>query len=108
MGVEKGHKRPHDRGEHLASIRKVKRARTRSGWAWQVRYRDPNRKDRSKTFDTKPKAEAFSVAVEADIDRGEFLDPRLGKKTFGEWAQDWLHARSGDIKPTPSSAMRAS
>jgi hypothetical protein len=88
----------------LASIRKVERKSTglRTTWAWEVRYRDPNRKDRSKTFDTKSKAEAFAAAVETDIGRGEFLDPRLGKKTLGDWAQEWLTARSTELKPKTS------
>ena len=84
----------------MASIRKVKRARARSGWAWEVRYRDPNKSDRSKTFENKAKAEAFAASVETDIDRGDFLDPRLGKKPFGDWAQEWLEARASEIKPT--------
>lgn len=37
--------------------------------------------------------------VETDIDRGEFLDPKLGKKTLGDWAQEWLEARDREIKP---------
>jgi integrase len=84
----------------VASIRKVRRERSRAGWAWEVRYRDPNRRDRSKTFDTKAKAEAFAASVETDIDRGDYLDPRLGRKAFGDWAQEWLEARSKEIKPT--------
>ena len=84
----------------MASIRKVRRERARGGWAWEVRYRDPNRRERSKTLDTKAKAEAFAASVETDIDRGEFLDPRLGKKPFGDWAKEWLEARASEIKPT--------
>jgi integrase len=85
----------------MASIRRVERRREGSRrWAWEVRYRDPNRRDRSKTFVTRAKAEAFAAAGETDIDRGEFLDPRLGKKTFGDWAQEWLTARSNEVKAT--------
>ncbi len=86
----------------MASIRKVARRGTgaRSSYAWEVRYRDPQRRDRSKTFRTKAQAEAFADAVETDIDRGQFLDPQLGKKTLGEWAREWLEARRSELRPT--------
>jgi len=85
----------------MVSIRKVERrgSGARTSHAWEVRYRDPQRRDRSKTFRTKAQAEAFADAVETDIDRGQFLDPQLGKKTLGEWATEWLEARRSEIKP---------
>ena len=99
-GLEKNPQKPtrarRTRGEHPQS----QESTGRSGWAWEVRYRDPNKRDRSKTFENKAKAEAFAASVETDIDRGNFPDPRLGKKTFGDWAEGWLESRSGDIKPT--------
>jgi integrase len=92
----------------LANIRKVERKGngTRSRYAWEVRYRDPQRHDRSKTFRTKAAAEAFSDAVETDIDRGQYLDPRLGKRTFGEWSEEWLEARRSEVKPTTFMSYR--
>ena len=85
----------------MASIRKVKRSGTsaRTSYAWEVRYRDPQRRDRSKTFRTRAQAEAFADSVETDIDRGAFLDPQRGKKPFDEWAQEWLEARKTEIAP---------
>ena len=85
----------------MANIRKVERrgSGARSRYAWEVRYRDPQRRDRSKTFKTKAEAEAFAEAIETDINRGDFLDPRLGKKSFGEWAEEWLQAHSTSVKP---------
>ncbi len=92
----------------MANIRKVERkgAGARKGYAWEVRYRDPQRRDRSKTFRTKTEAESFADSVETDIDRGNYLDPRLGKKTFGEWADEWLEARESEIKPTTFMSYR--
>ena len=84
----------------MASIRKVNRAgEGRSSYAWEVRYRDPQRRDRSKTFRTRADAEAFADSIETDIHRGQFLDPRLGKKPFDEWAAEWLDARKKEIAP---------
>lgn len=86
----------------MANIRRVERKGNgaRPKYAWEVRYRDPQRRDRSKTFRRKAEAEAFAEAVETDMSRGQYLDPRLGKKTFGEWAEEWLEARVTEIKPT--------
>lgn len=85
----------------MASIRKVPRsgATARSSYAWEVRYRDPQRRDRSKTFRTRAQAEAFADSVETDIGRGSFLDPQLGKKPFDEWAEEWLEGRRREIAP---------
>ncbi|MPZ92657.1 MAG: tyrosine-type recombinase/integrase [Actinobacteria bacterium] len=92
----------------MANIRKVQRTseRGRDRHAWEVRYRDPQRRDRSKTFRTKAEAEAFADAVETDINRGHYLDPRLGKKSFGEWSHEWLQARQQEIKPTTFMSYR--
>lgn len=85
----------------MASIRRVERKgkTARTSYAWEVRYRDPQKRDRSKTFRTRVEAEDFADAVETDINRGQFLDPQLGKKEFGEWAFEWLDARQSEIKP---------
>jgi len=91
----------------MANIRKVERKGTGArGYAWEVRYRDPQRRDRSKTFRTKGEAEAFADSVETDIARGFYLDPRLGKKTFGVWSDEWLEARRAEIKPTTYMSYR--
>ncbi len=83
----------------MASIRRVKRAGT-SNYSYVVRYRDPQRVERSKTFRKKVEAQAFAASVETDIDRGLYLDPHLGKKTLETWANEWLQARRNEIKPT--------
>lgn len=57
---------------------------------WQVRYRDPTGRQRAKNFERKTDALRFANTVEADKTRGDWLDPRLGRVTFGEWAEDWL------------------
>lgn len=66
--------------------------------AYKVRYRDPDRKQRSKTFVKKADAEAFANSVESDIDRGQYLDPAAGKVTVAAWAKEWL-ATTRHLKP---------
>jgi integrase len=76
----------------MASIRK-----TNFG-TWQVRYRDPNGRGRARNFARKTDATRFAHAVETDKVRGDWLDPRLAKVTFGEWAEEWL-AQAANLKP---------
>lgn len=69
----------------------VHRRRTSNGAVrWDVRYRDPQRRDRSRSFARKVDADRFAATVVSDILRGDWTDPALGRQTFGEWAQRWL------------------
>ena len=42
------------------------------------------------TFEAKADAGRYLSKIEADMLRGEWADPRLGRTTFGEWAGLWL------------------
>ena len=44
----------------------------------------------ARNFLRKTDATRFAHAVETDKVRGDWLDPRLGRVTFGEWAEEWL------------------
>jgi integrase len=59
---------------------------------YQVRYRTPDGRDVTAptTFATKADAGRYLAKVEADLLRGEWADPRLGRTTFGEWTDRWL------------------
>ncbi len=56
---------------------------------WKARYRDPQGRQRSKSFDRKNDAERFLASVVTDIGRGDWIDPRRGRETFGAWADAW-------------------
>jgi integrase len=60
---------------------------------WRARYRDPTRRKRSQTFDTKAAAKTFLAGVTTDMVRGQWIDPRGGDVPVAEWAQRWLDAR---------------
>jgi integrase len=69
----------------------IERRKTRSGETrWEVRYRAPDGRERSKTFPTRKKAETYAAIAEADKARGAWIDPRDANLTFGEIAQRWL------------------
>ena len=57
---------------------------------WRVRYVAPDGQERSKTFLRKVDADRFAATVETDKARGEWIDPRLGRKTVEEWSGEWL------------------
>ncbi len=70
---------------------------TESG-TYQVRYRDPNGRQRARHFARKTDATRFARAVETDMARGDWLDPRLSRVTFAEWAEDWW-SQAAHLKP---------
>jgi len=71
----------------MGSIRRAPRTGN-----WEIRYRDPNGRQRtvSKGLRTKEDARARLAAIETDKMRGEWLDPRLGRITFAEWSEEYI------------------
>lgn len=63
------------------------------GGRYKARYRDHLGRSRSKTFRLKKDASDFLKTVGADIIRGSYVDPRLGRITFSEWADHWLETK---------------
>jgi hypothetical protein len=47
--------------------------------AWEVRWYDPDRRLRGKTFKKKVDAERFRAQVEVDKGAGTYADPALGR-----------------------------
>jgi hypothetical protein len=70
----------------FGSLRKLPSGR------WQVRYRDRAGRFQTAatTFVHKSDAARQLALVEADLERGEWTNPRLGRATFEEWADEWL------------------
>ncbi len=68
----------------MASIQK------RGPGRYRVRYRGPDRQERSKTFSRKVDAERFASTVEVDLARGQWVDPDRGRTTFRQYADLWL------------------
>lgn len=61
---------------------------------WRARYRGPDNRERSKTFERRVDAERWLTGVEHSKLTGSYIDPSAGKVTFGHWASEWL-ARPG-------------
>lgn len=68
----------------MASIkRRSDRARR-----WEVRYRDPDGKQRARLFDRRVDAEQFVVATEHSKLSGTYLDPVLGRMTLARFVDE--------------------
>lgn len=78
----------------MAHIRRHPVDRTR----WQVRYRDPSGKERSKTFPRRVEAERYLINVEAQKLGGEWINPDLASTAYRIWAAKWMENRL-DLKP---------
>src|ERR1700758_3987510 len=78
----------------FGSVRKLPSGR------FQARYLDPaGREQRApSTFATKTDADRYLTCVEADLQRGDWVDPRLSRTTVAEWAQTWLET-AAHLKP---------
>jgi integrase len=58
------------------------------GKRWRARV-FPGGRERSKTFDRKADAERWAKTQEADVARGQWVDPSLGRVTFAKWVTTW-------------------
>ena len=63
---------------------------------WKGTYRGSDGGERSKTFARKIDADNFWTTAEADKVRGQWVDPRLGRQTFGDYAEAWRAAQVQD------------
>lgn len=71
----------------MASVEKrIRDGRVR----WYARYRDPNGRQLSRSFDRKADAERFLTGVESSKLTGSYVDPALARLTVGEWAAQWF------------------
>jgi hypothetical protein len=60
---------------------------------WRVRWVDRDGEERSKSFKRKPDAQTFLNGLTADVQRGEYADPRRSAETFGSVAEQWFAAK---------------
>jgi len=72
-----------------------------SSGRWQVRYRDLSGVLHTgpHTFTSKADAARYLAMVEADLHRGMWTDPKLGRMTLAEWAKRW-QATTTSLRPT--------
>jgi integrase len=71
---------------------------------WQARYFDLQGRSHTgpTTFATKGDANRYLATVEADLTRGAWSNPRLGKTTFRGWVERWQQTTK-NLRPTTRS-----
>lgn len=79
-----------------ADGRRVKKPRR--GTRWRARWRDPNGRSRSKTFDRKIDAQRFLERVGTAMQTGAYAEPALQRTLFDAWVGEWLDGL--DVAPT--------
>lgn len=62
----------------------------RGAGQWRARYRDPDGRERSRTFARRIDAERWLTSVEHAKLSGGYVDPANGRVRFDEWATEWL------------------
>lgn len=87
----------------MAAVEKRKRkgrdGKTRT--VYRVRYRDPAGRAHSKSFPTRPEADAYATTVEAQKLRGEYHDPSLGREKVGDfYERRWLQNAPQRLRPS--------
>jgi integrase len=61
-----------------------------TGMRWLARWREPDKRERKKSFAKKTEAEAHIALVEADKLRGTYIDIRAGEILFSAYAKQWM------------------
>lgn len=57
---------------------------------WRVRWVDDAGREHTKVFQRKPDAQTYLNGLTADIQRGEYVDPRKSAETFESVADAWM------------------
>jgi integrase len=83
----------------MAGRRRFGRVRKLPSGRWQARYSTPDGHDHPApgTFATKTAADKWLAAVETDMARGQWVDPRSRQPVLADYAASWLPARA-DLK----------
>lgn len=82
---------------HDGSRRKTARHPDRGGndkaKRWLAVWLDPDGKEKTKAFTLQDAAKKYAAKMAADVERGEYVDPKAGREQFGNVAAKWLRLR---------------
>ncbi|MDX2643110.1 site-specific integrase [Streptomyces sp. PA03-1a] len=78
---------------------RLKTDRYGNGLRYRARYVGPDGTEKSKSFPDKQKrkAEQWLAQIEADMARGQYIDPQAGRVTFRQYGERWLDALTTDL-----------
>ncbi|MGA6872331.1 tyrosine-type recombinase/integrase [Streptomyces pratensis] len=85
---------------------RVRTERHGSGLRYRARYVGPDGTEKSKSFPDRQKrlAEQWLAHIEADMSRGQYIDPLAGRITFREFTERWIAAQTTEMT-TQSSVV---
>lgn len=88
-------------------VRKVKTERYGSGLRYRARYVGPDGTEKSKSFPDRQKrlADQWLAHIEADMARGQYIDPRAARITFQQYAERWVATQGAD--PNTQASMES-
>jgi integrase len=78
------------------SVKRVPTKWCNKGKRWQSVWRDEDGLERARGFPTREAAERNWKTMEADVARGDYVDPRAGKTPVRVVARTWLDSRDVD------------
>lgn len=73
---------------------------------WQARYRDPDGREKSRTFARKVDAQRWLDQVTADLVTGRYVDPRAGRVTLAVFVSQWLRSQTYDASTRETMESR--
>ncbi|KOG30143.1 tyrosine-type recombinase/integrase [Streptomyces resistomycificus] len=87
---------------------KVKTERFGTGLRYRARYIGPDGTEKSKSFRDREKrlAEQWLTHIEADMSRGQYVDPRNAQTTFRQYAERWVQTHTGEINSREAAERR--
>ncbi|MGA5667231.1 tyrosine-type recombinase/integrase [Streptomyces pseudogriseolus] len=87
---------------------RVKTDRHGTGMRYRARYVGPDGTEKSKSFPDRQKrlAEQWLSHIEADMSRGQYVDPKASRTTFQQYAERWIAAQTTDITTRSAVEMR--
>lgn len=87
--------------------RKVKSDRYGVGSRYRARYVGPDGTEKSKSFPNRQKrlADQWLAHTEADMARGQYIDPRAARTTFQQYAEGWVSTQGAD--PNTQASMES-
>ncbi|MGW0875833.1 tyrosine-type recombinase/integrase [Streptomyces sp. NPDC002740] len=87
--------------------RRVKSERYGSGARYRARYVGPDGTEKSKSFPDRQKrlADQWLAHTEADMARGQYIDPRAARVTFQQYAETWVSTQGAD--PNTQASMES-
>ncbi|SRR5579884_2202988 len=87
---------------------RVKTERHGKGKRYRARYVGPDGREKSESFPDRQRrqAEEWLSRIEADMSRGQYIDPKAARTTFREYAEQWLESQTTDIATRTVAEMR--